>query len=55
MTTENPDNTDWDSKLMEVQQAINNSKHRITNCKPFNVVHRYVTEGITNNPLAREV
>lgn len=55
MTTENPDNTDWDLRLMEVQWAINNSKHRITNCKPFSVVYKHIAEGIHSNPLMREI
>lgn len=55
MSTEDSDNADWDLKLMEVQWSIINSQHRITGCKPFSVVHRYITEGITNNPLMREI
>lgn len=55
MTTTDPDNADWDLKLMEVQWAINNSKHRVTNCKPFSVVYKHITEGIHNNPLTREI
>lgn len=54
-STDDIECTDWDLTLMEVQWAINNSVHRITKCKPFEVMHKYRAEGLVNDPLAKEI
>lgn len=55
MTTENPDNADWDLRSMEVQWGINNSKHRVTGCTPSDVVYRFKITSRADNPLVSEV
>lgn len=40
---------------MEVQWSSNNSESQITETKPFNLVHKYLAEGLVNNSLAMEV
>lgn len=55
MTTENPDNTDWDLRSMEVQWGINNSKHRVTGYTPSDVVYRFKIASRVDNPLVSEV
>jgi len=55
MTTEDPDNADWDLRSMEVQWGINNSKHRITDCAPSDVVYRFRTNSRVDNPLTKEL
>lgn len=40
---------------MEVRWALNNSVHRITKCKPFEVMFKYKAEGLINDPLAKEI
>lgn len=54
-STEGIECTDWDLTLMEVQWAINNSVHRVTKCRPFEIMYKYKPEGLINDPLAREV
>lgn len=51
MITQVNDNTDWDMRLVKVQWFLNNSINRITKCKPFNIIHRYSSTGIIENPL----
>lgn len=55
MTTEEEEDTDWDFKLMEVQWALNSSESRVTKRKPFDLVHKYLANGLINNPLAAEI
>lgn len=55
MTTENPDNVDWDLRSMKVQWGINNSKHRVTGYAPSDVVYRFKIASRVDNPLVSEV
>jgi len=55
MITENPDNTDWDLRSMEVQWGINNSKHRVTGYTPSDVIYRFKIASRIENPLVSEV
>jgi len=55
MTTENPDNADWDLRSIEVQWGINNSKHRVTGYTPSDVVYRFQIASRVDNPLVNEV
>lgn len=54
-TTDGVECSDWDLTLMEVQWSLNNSVHRITKCKPFEVMHKYKAEGLNSDPLATEI
>lgn len=55
MTTDNDDDTDWHLKLMEVQRSLNSSESRVTKCKPFSVIYKYLVESLINNPVATEI